>query len=76
MVVGARESFQYFKQITWFLGNDIGLSEFGYKIFNYWNAGAIFNNVVGLKAWNFNKKRPSTGIFLRILRDYLQNNST
>ena len=35
MVVGARKSFQYFKQITWFLGNDIGLSEFGYKIFNY-----------------------------------------
>ena len=30
MVVGARQSFQFFKQITWFLGNDTGLPEFSY----------------------------------------------
>ena len=32
MVVGARQSFQYFRQITWFLGNDRALSKFRYQI--------------------------------------------
>ena len=28
MVVGARQSFQFFRQITWFLGNNRALSKF------------------------------------------------
>ena len=30
MVVGARPSFQFFRQITWFLGNNRALSKFRY----------------------------------------------
>ena len=32
MVVGARQSFQFFRQITWFLGNNRALSKFRYQI--------------------------------------------
>ena len=32
MVVGARQSFQFFRQITWFLGNNRALSKFRYRI--------------------------------------------
>ena len=32
MVVGARQSFQFFIQITWFLGNNRALSKFRYRI--------------------------------------------
>ena len=32
MVVGARQSFQIFRQITWFLGNNRALSKFRYRI--------------------------------------------
>ena len=32
MVVGARQSFQLFRQITWFLGNARALSKFKYRI--------------------------------------------
>ena len=32
MVVGARQSFQFFRQITWFLGNNRALSKFKYRI--------------------------------------------
>ena len=32
MVVGARQSFQFFKQITWFLGNNRALPYFRYRI--------------------------------------------
>ena len=35
MVVGARQSFQLFRQIAWFLGNDRALSEFRYQILHY-----------------------------------------
>ena len=31
LVVGARQSFQFFRQITWFLGNNTALSEFRYQ---------------------------------------------
>ena len=32
MVVGARQSFQFFRQKTWFSGNNRGLSYFRYQI--------------------------------------------
>ena len=32
MVVGARQSFQFLRQITWFLGNNRTLSKFRYRI--------------------------------------------
>ena len=32
MIVGARQSFQFFRQITWFLGNNRALSRFRYRI--------------------------------------------
>ena len=32
MVAGARQSFQFFRQITWFLGNNRALSKFRYRI--------------------------------------------
>ena len=32
VVVGARQSFQFFRQIAWFLGNNRALSKFGYQI--------------------------------------------
>ena len=32
MVVGARQSFQFFRQKTWFLGNNRGLPQFRYRI--------------------------------------------
>ena len=32
MVVGARQSFQFFRQKTWFLGNNRGLSKLRYQI--------------------------------------------
>ena len=33
MVVEARQSFQFFRQITWFLGNNRTLSKCRYRIF-------------------------------------------
>ena len=35
MVVGARQSFQFFKRIGWFLGNNRTLSKFRYRILHY-----------------------------------------
>ena len=35
MVVGARQSFQFFRKITWFLGNNGALSKFRYMILHY-----------------------------------------
>ena len=35
MVVGARQSFQFFRQNTWFLENNRALSEFFYGILHY-----------------------------------------
>ena len=35
MVVGTRVSFQYFRQITWFLGNTRALSNFKYWILHH-----------------------------------------
>ena len=35
MVDGARQSFQFFRQITWFLGNNRALSKFRYQILRY-----------------------------------------
>ena len=32
VVVGARQSFQFFSQIAWFLGNNRALSKFQYRI--------------------------------------------
>ena len=32
MVVAARQSFQFFRQITWFLGSNEALSKFRYRI--------------------------------------------
>ena len=37
MVNGARQSFQLFRQIAWFLGNNRGLSKFSYWIFALFN---------------------------------------
>ena len=34
MVVGARQCFQFFRQITWFLGNKRGFSKFWCWIFH------------------------------------------
>ena len=35
MVVGARQNFQFFRQITWFFGNNRALSKFKYWILHY-----------------------------------------
>ena len=35
MVVGARESFQFFRQKTWFLENNRALSKFLYEVWHY-----------------------------------------
>ena len=35
MVVGARQSFQFFRQITWFLGNKRALPRFKYGILHH-----------------------------------------
>ena len=35
MVVGARQNFQFFRQITWFFGNNRVLSKFKYWILHY-----------------------------------------
>ena len=35
VVVGAHQSFQFFKQITWFLRNNAALSKFRYQILYY-----------------------------------------
>ena len=35
MVVGARQNFQFSRQITWFLGNDRALSKFKLRILHY-----------------------------------------
>ena len=32
MVAEARQSFQFFRQITWFLGNNRAMSKFRYRI--------------------------------------------
>ena len=32
MVAGARQSFQFFRQVTWFFGNNKTLSSFRYRI--------------------------------------------
>ena len=32
MIVGARQSFQFFRQKAWFLGNNRGLPQFWYQI--------------------------------------------
>ena len=36
MVVGARQSFKFFRQITWFLGNKRSLHKFKYWILHHW----------------------------------------
>ena len=36
MIVGARQSFQFFRQKTWFLGNKRGLPKFRYRILHNW----------------------------------------
>ena len=35
MVVGTRQRFQIFRQITWFLRNNRALSKFRYRILHY-----------------------------------------
>ena len=35
LVVGARQSFQFFRQVTWFLGNYRALPKFRYQILHY-----------------------------------------
>ena len=35
MVIRARQGFQFFRQITWFLGNKRALSKFRYQILYY-----------------------------------------
>ena len=35
MVVGARQRFQFFRQITWFIGNNRALSKFKYWVLHY-----------------------------------------
>ena len=35
MIVGARQSFQFFRQITWFLGNKKALPKFKYWILHH-----------------------------------------
>ena len=35
MVAGGRQSFQFFRQTTWFLENNRALSEFRYQILHY-----------------------------------------
>ena len=35
MVVGSRQSFQFFGQTTWFLANNRSLSKFRYQILHY-----------------------------------------
>ena len=35
MVVEVRQNFQFFRQITWFLGNNKGLSKFKYWTLHY-----------------------------------------
>ena len=35
MVVRARQSFQFFREVTWFLGNKRALSKFKYWILYY-----------------------------------------
>ena len=37
-VVGARQSFQFFRQITWFLGNKGALPKFKYWILHHVNS--------------------------------------
>ena len=42
MVAGARQRFQFFRQITWFLGNNGALSKFRYWILHNQFAKANF----------------------------------
>ena len=42
MEVGACQSFQFFRQITWFLGNKRALFKFG--LFKYW----ILHNLISI----------------------------
>ena len=35
MVVGGHQSFQFFRQIAWFLGKNRAFSKFRYQIFGY-----------------------------------------
>ena len=35
MIVGGRQSFQFFRQITWFLENNRALPEFSYQILHH-----------------------------------------
>ena len=35
MAAGAGQNFQFFRQLTWFLGNNRPLFEFRYRIFRY-----------------------------------------
>ena len=38
MVVGARQIFRFFRQITWFVRNNRALSKFRYQILHYLNS--------------------------------------
>ena len=40
MVVGARRSFQFFREMTWFLGNKRALSKFKYYILHHSKSGS------------------------------------
>ena len=41
MIVGARQGFQFFRKITWFLENNRALSKFRYWILHNLNKGTL-----------------------------------
>ena len=71
MVVGARQSFQFFRQITWFLRNNRALSYFRYQILHNLISTMKLKKSQSVKA-NFKLTTQAT---LRILNKYvaLQN---
>ena len=68
MVVGARQSFQFFKQITWFLGNTRALSKFKYSILHHLISPYLSVFSPNTKACNFitRFKAPLQGFFFPV----------
>ena len=68
MVVGARKSFQFFRQITWFLGNNSALSNFKNLILHYLISIIKLKNNWSVKPnFNLNQREKNCKLFHELL---------
>ena len=63
-IVGARQSFQIFRQNTWFLENNRALSKIFYGILNYLISIIKLKKIVYKKTILFQPRKPPEKVFL------------